>query len=750
MKKFTTLLIVLSNAIVAYGQVGVNTNTPKATLDIQNGIIVNNPDGLLIPRLSVTDVEAKNAAYGADQNGTLIYVTSLSSGQTTKTSEILNPGFYYYDDATSKWKALGGYAGNEPVAIWVRNAAGQRAELAVKSSGEGRTAGTEFVATDAGNVGIGIPTPNSNAMLDISSSNKGILIPRLTTTERNNIPATLANGLMIYNITENCLNYYNAGVSQWLSLCGTFSPAKYDLVSCSVSPSGPLGTYRQGTALNEQTNTYTVSVNVTQAGSYDILASTTNGYSFYKSGTFTQTGTYNVVLAGQGTPANGPQSDTVTLSFNGISVASSCTPVSVAGNTTMIIMNCAGRTVNGTYLKGQAVNSTHYVDIPVTAVTTPGSVNITTNTANGLTFSSGAVNVTAGTTSIRLFAQGTPTNTDNGTLNTYTFTVPTNNGTCSFGVNVGSTLGTFGNPAESCQKIYDEFNSSGTLVANDGDYWIGTSTANRYKTRCDMVDAAEAASLDKEVGGYTLLWTTSEKTTDDNGWWSNSGNMSLQSGWGRNVVTTEAGAVNINDFRINTSERSRWSGKKTRLVVTNEPANHNVSNDTYFNVPVTNIITGENWRGAPYQGVTIMQGKYMGTATTVTKNASGDRSTIVVGGQTIISNAYHFGNTIYPFHFDLTNYGYFPAGLLTTAGAGNVHDGNWPFWVAGEYEGMAGQEPFGACNVVSDTSSVGRFWGNASTTPNASVQRCIYNNANVSVTTGINGVNGKVMQWWAK
>jgi hypothetical protein len=51
-------------------------------------------------------------------------------------------------------------------------------------------------------VGIGTLIPNASSLLDISSTSKGLLMPRLTTTERNNIilPAT---GLMIFNTTLN-------------------------------------------------------------------------------------------------------------------------------------------------------------------------------------------------------------------------------------------------------------------------------------------------------------------------------------------------------------------------------------------------------------------------------------------------------------------------------------------------------------------------------------------------------------------
>jgi hypothetical protein len=51
-------------------------------------------------------------------------------------------------------------------------------------------------------VGIGTTTPDASSILEISSTSKGLLMPRLTTLERNNItlPAT---GLMIYNTTLN-------------------------------------------------------------------------------------------------------------------------------------------------------------------------------------------------------------------------------------------------------------------------------------------------------------------------------------------------------------------------------------------------------------------------------------------------------------------------------------------------------------------------------------------------------------------
>lgn len=56
-----------------------------------------------------------------------------------------------------------------------------------------------------GQVGIGTSTPNSSALLDISSSNKGFLLPRLALTGRNDAAtiANPANGLMVVNLAAN-------------------------------------------------------------------------------------------------------------------------------------------------------------------------------------------------------------------------------------------------------------------------------------------------------------------------------------------------------------------------------------------------------------------------------------------------------------------------------------------------------------------------------------------------------------------
>ena len=89
-----------------FSQVGINTETPKTTLDVSanrnnNGQIIDNNQllGLQAPRLSRLELKNNTAIYGDDQKGALIYITDISgedvSGQLIN---IDSANHYYYFD----------------------------------------------------------------------------------------------------------------------------------------------------------------------------------------------------------------------------------------------------------------------------------------------------------------------------------------------------------------------------------------------------------------------------------------------------------------------------------------------------------------------------------------------------------------------------------------------------------------------------------------------------------------------------
>lgn len=69
-----------------------------------------------------------------------------------------------------------------------------------------------------GQIGIGTTAPNASALVDMTSTTRGFLPPRMTTTQRNAI-ATPAEGLIVYNMNLHQLQFWNG--TAWMSIAGT-------------------------------------------------------------------------------------------------------------------------------------------------------------------------------------------------------------------------------------------------------------------------------------------------------------------------------------------------------------------------------------------------------------------------------------------------------------------------------------------------------------------------------------------------
>ena len=90
MKKTTTLFLTIFAATSIYsqtGRVGINTESPKSTLDVNGkadasgNSLTTDVTGLQAPRITRLELTNKgNSLYGADQKGTLVYITDVSGG----------------------------------------------------------------------------------------------------------------------------------------------------------------------------------------------------------------------------------------------------------------------------------------------------------------------------------------------------------------------------------------------------------------------------------------------------------------------------------------------------------------------------------------------------------------------------------------------------------------------------------------------------------------------------------------------
>lgn len=79
------------------------------------------------------------------------------------------------------------------------------------------------------NMGIGTLTPDPSAILEVKSTDKGVLLPRLTSAQKNGIPSP-AQGLFVFDTDTESFWYYDG--TQWVEALGPIGP---------TGPQGPQG-----------------------------------------------------------------------------------------------------------------------------------------------------------------------------------------------------------------------------------------------------------------------------------------------------------------------------------------------------------------------------------------------------------------------------------------------------------------------------------------------------------------------------
>jgi uncharacterized protein (TIGR02145 family) len=157
--------------------------------------------------------------------------------------------------------------------------------------------------------------PNSSAILDVSGTNKGLLINRMTTAQRNAIVSP-ANSLLIFNTSTNCFEAYVNG--SWFN------------VSCPagcIPPSAPVAL----AATNRDCTSFTASWNASSdAMGYYLDVSTDAGFSNFVTG-------YNNINAGNSTSYNLTGLTTGTTYYYQVRAASDC----VSNNSNVMQTYCA-------------------------------------------------------------------------------------------------------------------------------------------------------------------------------------------------------------------------------------------------------------------------------------------------------------------------------------------------------------------------------------------------------------------------
>lgn len=151
---------------VAFSQVGINTENPKATLDVVASPGDNTKtDGIIAPRLTGAELKAKDALYTTAQKGAIIYATSASASAGVageKTININEEGFYYFDGAVWRKISAGTGSGTD-TSIYTHNGT-LTANRTVTMDGK------NLSFSGNGNVGVGTTTPTQK--LDVVGTAK--------------------------------------------------------------------------------------------------------------------------------------------------------------------------------------------------------------------------------------------------------------------------------------------------------------------------------------------------------------------------------------------------------------------------------------------------------------------------------------------------------------------------------------------------------------------------------------------------
>ena len=265
--KFTALKTTFNGGVV-----GIGTTTPIQALDVHSS--ANN-------------------------------VMSISNTSSTASTFML----FQKADST-KWKIGNNYDEGGASDFHIQNVANLSIPFTVKGS--------------SSIVGVNNSYPSLSAQLDVASTDKGLLIPRLTTTQRNAI-LTPATGLLIWNTTDSTLQQYR-GLSGWSAIGGGGS-----------TYSAGNGLVLSGTTFSADTaivSTKAFRVKGTDSlGAITALKSTTlsNGWGLLGGGDLSANRTYTADTVNLSTKANGTkQRDSV------VSLLSSYLPLSGAtySNTT--------------------------------------------------------------------------------------------------------------------------------------------------------------------------------------------------------------------------------------------------------------------------------------------------------------------------------------------------------------------------------------------------------------------------------
>jgi uncharacterized protein (TIGR02145 family) len=390
----------VAGPITNFNQINWATGKYYLVVDFNiNGTISSTaPEQLVTVPYSFYSGKAGNGMSSVTDNGdgTLTFV--YANGSTYTTTQLTGL------QGTSGSITAGSAAGNTPYwdgNQWIVN-------------------GSNFYNNGAG-LGVGTVAPDASSLLDVSSSSKGFLAPRMTVTQRNAI-VNPTNGLQIFNTTSGCPNYYYNG--NWREWCGSVVNPIITTLSCgTASLTGTL-------IIGQAANSVSISVpysggNGAQYAAQSVSSTGVLGLTANLSLGYLAAGAGSLVYTITGTPStSGSASFALTIGGQSCTVS-----VPVASNAALLTaLNCATGATAGTLT----------INTPASGV----SKTIPYTGGNGGTYSTQAV-LSTGVLGLTANIEGGSIAVGAGNL-VYTITgTPASSGTANFAISIGGQSCTF-------------------------------------------------------------------------------------------------------------------------------------------------------------------------------------------------------------------------------------------------------------------------------------------------------------------
>ena len=445
---------------------------------------------------------AINTGGANPNNAAMLDVSSTERGilipRTTPSAlTITTEGLIIYNTTTNNIAYYDGSAWREPCITFVTN-----------------TTGTGSLSS----IGVAINENNvpadPSAMLDVSSINKGLLIPKLTTVQRNSLSAVV--GLIIYNTDNHSIEYYRG--DGWYKL-----EYSAPTVTASASPTA---------ICNGASSVLTASGANTYSWSHTLGSGSSKTVSPTGTTTYSVTGTSTAGCSGTAT---------VSVTVNPLpSVSASASPAAICNGATSVLTASGANTYSWSGGLGSGASKTVTPSSTTTYTVTGTSAAGCTGTATVSVTVNPLPSVTASASPATICSGQSTTLTASG-ASTYTWSTGANTSSTTVSPASTTTYTVTGTSAAGCYNtatVSVAVNPTPTVTAS-----ANPSTINSGQSSVLSASGASTYSWSHSLGSGSSKTVTPSSTTT----YSVTGTSTA------NCTNTATVTVTVNTFTCGTS-----------------------------------------------------------------------------------------------------------------------------------------------------------------------------------------------------